>query len=115
MIQTPKYKKKNVTVADVVAPKIPKQNKKKNVEPAPEPGIAQSNIEKIESLTVVEQVIAETPKVPKKRAPKKKVEPVVVVPEQTVVIESNIENIESLFGNMTLEEVPVVVLSLIHI
>ncbi len=101
VIQTPKYKKKNVTVADVVAPKIPKQNKKKNVEPAPEPGIAQSNIENIESLTVVEQVIAETPKVPKKRAPKKKAEPVVVVPEQTVVyeqtgiVESNIENIES--------------------
>ena len=162
VIQTPKYKKKNVTVADVVAPKIPKQNKKKNVEPAPEPGIVESNIENIESLTVVEQVIAETPKVPKKRAPKKKVEtvapeqtvipeqtvvyesnigniespieeavvpentlevvpakapkkrapkkkvePVVVVPEQTGIVESNIENIESLFGNMTLEEVPV--------
>jgi len=163
VIQTPKYKKKNVTVADVVAPKIPKQNKKKNVEPAPEPGIAQSNIDNIESLTVVEQVIAETPKVPKKRAPKKKaevvapeqtvvyertgiiaqnieniespietvvpentlevvpakapkkrapkkkVEPVVVVPEQTGIVESNIDNIESLFGNMTLEEVPTVV------
>jgi hypothetical protein len=90
VIQTPKYKK-NVTVADVVAPKIPKQNKKKNVEA---PGIVESHVENIESLTVVEQVIAETPKVTKKRAPKKKVEAVVVA-EQTVVYEQNIENIES--------------------
>jgi hypothetical protein len=115
VIQTPKYKKKNVTVADVVAPKIPKQNKKKNVEPAPEPGIVESNIENIESLTVVEQVIAETPKVPKKRAPKKKVETVApeqtVIPEQTVVYESNIGNIESpieeaVVPENTLEVVP---------
>ena len=169
VIQMPKYKKKNVTVADVVAPKIPKQNKKKNVEPAPEPGIveftyetpsvvstgtAQSNIDNIESLTVVEQVVAETPKAPKKRAPKKKAEVVipeqtvvyeqnieniespmesvqentleigqtkapkkrapkkkaeVVIPEQTGIVESNIDNIESLVGNMTLEEVPAAV------
>jgi hypothetical protein len=151
VIQTPKYKKKSVTVADVVAPKIPKQNKKKNVEAS---GIVESHVENIESLTVVEQVIAETPKVTKKRAPKKKVEAVVVaeqtvvyeqnieniespivsveaakvpkkrapkkkpeavtvaevvIAEQTGIVESDIENIESLLGNMTLEEVPPVV------
>jgi hypothetical protein len=55
----------------------------------------------------------EVPKAPKKRAPKKKPEAVtvaeVVIAEQTGIVESDIENIESLLGNMTLEEVPPVV------
>jgi hypothetical protein len=101
IIQTPKHKKKNATVADIVAPKIPKQNKKKNIK-SPETQtqvdepIAENTLEVVVDVPI--EVVAPAPKVPKKRAPKKKVE----VPVTTSV-EPNMDNIESLFGNMTIQ------------
>jgi hypothetical protein len=86
LIKTPNHKKKNATVADIVAPKVPKQNKKKNVEsPLQVDGpVAENTLEVVSDVPI--EVVAETsaPKVVKKRAPKKKAEVEVVAPAQTL-------------------------------
>jgi len=105
IIQVPKHKKKNVTVADIVAPKIPKQNKKKNIESAPETqrqvdeSVAENALEVATVVPIEVAVEGPAPKVVKKRAPKKKVEAPVVP-----IVETNMDNIERLFENMTIAE-----------
>ena len=149
LIKTPNHKKKNATVADIVAPKVPKQNKKKNVEsPLQVDGpVAENTLEVVSDVPIEVVAEASAPKVVKKRAPKKKAEVEVVAPAQTlgeegvvsdvpievvaeasapkvvkkrapkkkaevavpVIVESNMDNIESLFDNMNLEEVAQIV------